>query len=218
MIKYNKLLLTAAMVIMMGAVGCGENNENAGTSEQGSTATTESASATEVAASSVIVNFKVNYDKGGMEYGQMYAFDSNGTVLWEITTSKAPAAQLNYVGAVGPWNNLYFYTEGKELVAVDIVTGEEQWRNDEFGGYRTNRNDALIDVNGNVYVTGGMGPDLFVCDSGGATVYYVKDCGLDIAFPAIELVEPGKVKISGYNNTSDSADKKEMIIDIYEGR
>lgn len=212
MIKYKKILFTLALITMVGAVGCGKNNENVESQKS-----TEESVVTKVKPESVMVNFTVSYDKGNMEYGQIYAFSPDGTVLWEITTCKAPAAQLNYVGSVGNWKNLYYYTEGDDLVAVDILTGEEQWRNDDFGGRRTNRNDALVDVNGNVYLTGGMGPDLYVCDSTGISLYYAKDCGLGIAFPSIELVEPGKVKISGYDNSSSDAKPKEKIIDINKG-
>lgn len=63
-------------------------------------------------------------------------------------------------------DKIYVYDDGK-ISALDAVSGETMWTNDDFGGYPSAWD---FDDAGNLYVCGYYGPDLMVIDKYGNTV------------------------------------------------
>lgn len=101
------------------------------------------------------------------DYATICAYDrQDGTVLWEYTTDRMETTELWHVGSIGLIGDGYIFTCNGSVICLDARTGQERWRNDDFGGAA-----PLYAVGGEIiYLCGIDGPDLFAISTEGETV------------------------------------------------
>ena len=83
---------------------------------------------------------------------------------------------------IGKDGKRYYYVEHGSIVCVDLATGEEIWRNNEFGGSPAKWASGF-GGDGTIYVSGYLGPDLFICRSDGTTVKSIGSFRDDFYWP-----------------------------------
>ena len=106
----------------------------------------------------------------------------NGKELWSKTTGSYPTSQLDRVSNIGKYEKRYYYVESGAIVCVDLATGNEIWKNYDFGGSPAKWASGF-GGDGTIYVSGYLGPDLFVCSSDGKTVKSIGSFRDDFYWP-----------------------------------
>lgn len=106
------------------------------------------------------------------EYCVLTCTDMLGNVAWTHESDRYQCAQLVRVSYVGTFEDRCYYVEGGALVALDLRTGEELWRNTDFYGSPAGADAVYIDEYGFICLTGFFGPDFMVVDPQGNTVKY----------------------------------------------
>ena len=109
-------------------------------------------------------------EDSGTESYTFQGIDPQGNVVWTLETPVFDMGMTPRIMPVGTWEDRFLYNEDGTLVALDITTGEELWRNQEFQGSFASESSVLVDPAGFVYLCGWDTPDLFVCDMAGRTV------------------------------------------------
>ncbi len=104
------------------------------------------------------------------ESATLTAYGFDGTVEWIYQTDYYPVAQLYRVSDIGANGGLYYIVEDGAILAFDYETGRLYWQNKEFIGSPANENCFAFDEEGNLYICGFLGPDLFVVDPYGKTL------------------------------------------------
>ena len=118
---------------------------------------------------------------GDNEYANIVA-TYNGKEIWNKTTGSYPTSQLDRVSNIGKYEKRYYYVESGAIVCVDLGTGDEIWRNYEFGGSPAKWASGF-GGDGTIFVSGYLGPDLFVCSSDGKTVKSIGSFRDDFYWP-----------------------------------
>lgn len=108
--------------------------------------------------------------QNGMEYAVVTRREKENKVLWSYTTDSYEIAQCSRVSKIGQKNGYFYIVEDGAVTALDELTGEIAWKNEEFAGAGT-ENAQIFDENGTLYISGYMGPDLFIVDKEGKTQY-----------------------------------------------
>ena len=72
---------------------------------------------------------------------------------------------------------LFIFMEAGDVVALDLGTGYERWRNRDFGGSLAT-GVFVFSSSGKLYLSGYLGPDFFVVDKNGRTISRVKSMSL----------------------------------------
>ena len=108
--------------------------------------------------------------ENGMEYAAVTSYDEEGNVLWIYKTGSYESAQCDRVSKIGQQNGYFYIVEDGAVIALDELTGEVAWRNGEFIGAGTEKG-YVFDKDGNLYISGYLGPDLFIVDKTGKTLY-----------------------------------------------
>lgn len=106
------------------------------------------------------------------EYCILTCTDIQGNIAWTRESGHYQAAQLYRLSYVGTFEDRCYYVEDGSLVALNLLTGEELWRNTEFYGSPASADAVYIDEYGFICLTGYFGPDLMVVDPNGNTVKY----------------------------------------------
>lgn len=127
------------------------------------------------------VTFDHTWDGGG-EYAVISGTDATGKVLWKVETPRFGTAQLARVTGMAIRNNVYYYVEDGDVVALSLADGSEVWRNSDFKGSACEHGWAF-DANGSVYVSGYEGPDLIVISPQGKTLYRYAEFHSDYYWP-----------------------------------
>lgn len=91
-----------------------------------------------------------------------------GEVLWTYHTGEYPAAQIDQLQMIESPKEFVYIVESSTIIAFNKMTGNEVWRNEDLMGTCT---DVEIDENGTIYACGEMGPDLFIMNADGETLY-----------------------------------------------
>lgn len=104
------------------------------------------------------------------EYAVVQSYDADGTLLWEYTTKSYGRAQCPRVAGLNRDHGHYYMVEDGTVKAFDENTGELLWENKEYQGSATT-GGYVFDKDGNLYLSGYLGPDLFVVDKDGKTLY-----------------------------------------------
>lgn len=107
--------------------------------------------------------------ENGREYGQISGISKSGDTVWTRKTHSYACAQTDRVADIGIRGSLYYYVEGGDIVALSRQDGTRVWKNMEFGGCPAQDAFAFDDDN-RLYITGYLGPQLFVVDMNGLTV------------------------------------------------
>lgn len=144
---------------------------------QGRTVSASSVSSAQASADSV--RFENCYADG--EYAVITGLDAEGNTLWTYTTDEdTSGAQLPPFTDIGLAYGRYYFCDAGDIVALDAATGSELWRNGDFAALCP---CGYIDQNGTVYLSGYMGPDLFVIDSNGKTLHRTELFDEDYCWP-----------------------------------
>ena len=106
----------------------------------------------------------------GEEFYTFQGIDPQGNIAWTHETAHLGMAMIQRVMPIGTWEDRFLFNEGGTVVALDVATGEELWRNEEFGGCFGTETAAVIDPEGFLYLCGGDTPDFFACDMAGNTI------------------------------------------------
>ena len=107
---------------------------------------------------------------GGKEHGIVTCCDAGGNVCWQYVTASYDCAQCERVTGLTVQNGYYYLVEDGTILALDETNGQLVWKNSEYAGAAL-KNGYVFDDAGNLYICGYMGPDLFVADSGGKSLY-----------------------------------------------
>lgn len=97
------------------------------------------------------------------------AYDSEGEAIWFYATLECPLTELEGVQYIGEYNDGYYILANGEIIYLNYE-GREKWVNGDFHGASCHWN---FDGEGNLYLCGYYGPDLFKIDREGNTVYCV---------------------------------------------
>ena len=103
-----------------------------------------------------------------------------GESVWSYTTGQYEMAQLDRVNDVGVYGDTYYFVEDGTVTALRVADGEVLWKNADFGG---SASAHAFDGDGNVYLCGYFGPDLFIVGPGGATVKSIDAFDSDYYWP-----------------------------------
>ena len=117
--------------------------------------------------------YQVTYtylEDNGQEFYTFQGLDPQGNIAWSLETAHLDLAQIPRIMPIGTFEDRFLYNEGGTVIALDLVTGRELWRNGDFGGSFAAESAAVIDPLGYLYLCGGDTPDLFVCDMEGNTI------------------------------------------------
>ena len=136
--------------------------------------------------------------------GVLIAFDENNDVVWTFKTAEFPYTVLvPEAKDIGIHNGMY-YVAADALYAVDLETGKEVWKNEEYKGAYSSYD---FDPDGNMYACGYYGPALAMITPDGDLKYYYKTLIIDGYDPEdfyyaydIEYVDDNKVIIQFESN------------------
>ena len=116
------------------------------------------------------------------EYAVIIATDDDGLPVWTLKTDEYDGAQLSAFADIGIWHDQYLYVERGKVVALDLNTGAKKWENSDFGG-SPSQYCRIIKENGNVYLSGSLGPDFYAIDCNGNTLGRVEKIDPDYYWP-----------------------------------
>lgn len=105
-----------------------------------------------------------------MEYATLTAYDQNSNTVWTYRSELYPIGQLDTLSDIGSNADRYYIVENGSILAFDMNTGTLLWKNDGFCGSPASTDCAAFDEEGNLYICGFFGPDLFAVDSNGNTI------------------------------------------------
>ncbi len=114
------------------------------------------------------VNFEV-IRENNEEYARITGISRDGQEVWTRETDVYEAAQADRVADIGISGSLYYYVEGGDIVALSRQDGSRVWKNMEFGGCPAPGAFAF-DEESRLFITGYLGPHLFVTDMNGQTI------------------------------------------------
>ena len=131
------------------------------------------------------------------EDGTMYA-NITGYIgekgVWFYSTEKYPMTELDPITEIGCTEELYLLCAGGEITALDMETGDVVWCNREFGGASPAYD---LDAEGNLYLTGYYGPDLYVIDRNGNTLCRVDQLDPQYYWPvAVRKADEKNVEVT----------------------
>ena len=115
--------------------------------------------------------------------------DQAGNVVWTYETGTYGMTQLYRISEIGVFGDTYYLVEDGAVIALDRSDGSVKWKNEEFVG-----GGPAFDFgsDGNLYLCGYLGPDLFVVDPDGNTVYRKESFNSDYYWPyELECREDG---------------------------
>lgn len=114
--------------------------------------------------------FKHEYDQG-KEYGILQALDENGEIVWEYSTDKYGATEHDRVIDMGENGGHYYLVVDGTVVCLNKSTGKKEWEQGSVGAANT----FCFGKNGELYVTGILGPEATKIDKNGKIIWTVKD-------------------------------------------
>lgn len=127
----------------------------------------------------VTVAFKRSYD-GSNEWAELTALAPDGSTLWKYTTGRYAATELNRVNDIGVCGGVYYIIEDGTVAALDVASGTVLWKNSDFVG---SAYGAAFGRNGELYLSGYYGPDLFVVDAQGNTLRRIDQFSAEYMWP-----------------------------------
>lgn len=133
--------------------------------------------------------------EGSKEYAVIFASDPAGNIHWTMQTGLHEVLQLTGLWGIGSYENMYYYIENGHVVALEIATGTELWRNTEFGGAPGNERCYFIDDNGDIHLTGFFGPDYFCVSKDGKTLQSIAALHKDYFWASSIQKADGKIVV-----------------------
>lgn len=147
----------------------------------------------------VFIQYDHSYTQGNeqgstIEQATIIATDANGNMLWSYQTESYPAAQVKRIKEIGLYGDTYYFCEDGTITALEAHTGKSVWTNSDFGGSPSGWD---FDEEGNLYICGSLGPDLFVMSKEGATILREANLPIDYFEPVkLNVVEKNKIIIN----------------------
>lgn len=134
----------------------------------------------------------VRSEDSGKEYAVITAISAQGKEMWTHETGKYECAQLERVSELTVWGEYYLYLEDGTVTALNLRDGSVAWENEDFQGagaaYAFGKEDTL-------YLCGYLGPDFFVIDKDGNTVYRLQDMDEQVYGPYSIEYEDGEIRV-----------------------
>lgn len=123
------------------------------------------------AVSEITIQFNRVYDETApTESAEIIAVSSDGSILWQYQSDAYARTELDRVGPIGTWLDRYFFVEGGTIIALDVPTGRELWRNTDYSDAAPFETGSMIDEDGTIYLCGYYGPDFFAVSADGDTL------------------------------------------------
>ena len=123
-------------------------------------------------ASDISVQFQVKYDES-IEYAVITGIAKDGSTAWTYTSGRYPMGMLASLVEVGSWGDRFYYVESGTLVALKLSDGSVLWKNSELSGTPASKDACYIAANGDIYICGYLGPDIFAANAQGKTLQRV---------------------------------------------
>lgn len=118
------------------------------------------------------VRFTHNISGDTGEYAVIEGCNAAGQVIWRYTTESYAPAQLNRVGEIGSADDIFYFFEDNNVIAMYRNSGTILWRNSTGCGSPIDA--SFIDEDHTLYISGSLGPDLLMIDRQGNTVYHIE--------------------------------------------
>ena len=123
------------------------------------------------AVSEITIQFNRVYDETSpTEAAESTAFLPSGSVLWQYQSVAYARTELDRVGPIGTWQDRYLFVEDGTIIALDVQTGRELWRNTDYSGAAPFETGSMIDEDGTIYLCSYYGPDFFAASADGDTL------------------------------------------------
>ncbi len=231
--RIKMMTLVSALMVMLLAGGCakdedsGSSRENTGYVPEWNGFSSESTEAPEPEATeapenvntespeesqtkAVTVQFERKIDsQEPIESATVCGLDEAGEVVWTYLTGNYDMTELERITEIGVYSDTYYLAEGGSIVAIQVSDGEILWKNDNFGGASPS---FAFGENGDLFVSGYYGPDLFVVDVNGNTVIRVESFDQNYYWPSQVVVENGTIMI-----TMQGGANGEVICNVIHG-
>ncbi len=151
----------------------------------------------------------IEEDNVVLESAVIDGLDEQNQVVWTYETEKYECTELDRVNEIGINNNKYYFVEDGIIVALNLSDGSLLWKNEDFGGANVHFD---FDANGNLYICGYYGPDLFIVNQEGQTIHKISVIDNQYCWPFNIKYDNNKVYIT-YDNTPSGSEAK-CIVDL----
>ena len=151
------------------------------------------------------VEEQLDYGAIGMTATLTATYEPTGETLWTYVTPTCVAAQLDTAELVAVYNDEIVYVNQQEyvddagnitgpggLVALDLLTGEQLWINEDFDGCSVH---YCFGSDGTLYIGGFFGPDCYAFDREGNTLWGVDYVNPDWFWPDEIMVDGDLISI-----------------------
>lgn len=155
-------------------------------------------SATSIATDPVLPVLTVTFSRQSqenLEYARITAVDDEGTVVWTVETKRYDVAQMDRVLPIGQWQQQYYFVDDGDIVALDVQTGGENWRNPDFGGVPAGPDACHITADGTVYLCGFFGPDFYAVDAKGSSIARISELEPEYYWAHRLIVEQNRILV-----------------------
>ncbi len=133
------------------------------------------------------VRIDFDYNQGNtIEQAVVTAYMNNQTA-WTYTTDAYEPAQCRRITEIGSFDydgGAYYIVENGAVICFDLYTGNIRWKNEDYRGSLPSKEGALLYSDGNLYLCGSLGPDLFVVSAAtGETINRINDYDAQYLWP-----------------------------------
>lgn len=127
----------------------------------------------------------IEEDNGVLESAVIDGLDDQNQVVWTYETEAYGCVDYDRVSEIGMKNDIYYFVEDHAIIALNVSDGSILWTNEEFWG---SPETYIFDENGNLYICCLYGPDLFIVNEKGKTLYSI------YRFDENEFMTPTQIK------------------------
>lgn len=126
---------------------------------------------------------KVEFKKLSGISATVTGYGKDGGTVWTYNTPSLEDLMLDRVDDIGQKGDAYYFVEDGSVVALDVQTGKELWRNGDFKGY-----GSISAMGDAIYLCGYFGPDFYAVSYDGKTLARNEQFHKDYMWPfKIEL-------------------------------
>lgn len=128
-----------------------------------------------------IIKFEHCYssEETSKEYA-VITVSKNNTLIWSYETEKMTVTELDRVEFIESPKDKIYINVGGNIIALDLETGEQLWKNNNSSGAST---CSVIDENDTLYIMGYYGPHLHVIDNNGNTIKMIESFDDNLYWP-----------------------------------
>lgn len=140
-----------------------------------------------------VKNEKVNVENAKY-YMNVTGYDAQGNAVWTYKTKTDYIAQADLLEFLGVKGDIVYINEHAKIVALDKKTGKQLWENTDYVGGGDSK--FTFDDEGNIYLSGSMGPDLLAINKDGKTMKLVKAIDENMYWPTSIKIEDKYVVVA----------------------